>query len=174
MTFSKWLGQCLIICILVVATTEVLAVTNETSVEGPYMEQTLPSFSGSTLTGDPIAYEKGTHHKTVIHFFATWCYPCQEEMPAIAALSNVLQQQDGSQFIPVNLTSSERSKNDIAPFLQQYEAQFDPILDLDGTLQKQFQIFGVPTTIVVDQDGIVTQRINGPITKDDFHLISEP
>ncbi|GAF23446.1 MULTISPECIES: TlpA disulfide reductase family protein [Shouchella] len=164
---GKWLGVLWLIGLLLVTSTA------EAREEGPHMNQVLAPFSGSTLNGKTIHYEIGAYDKTVIHFFATWCYPCQEEMPAIVSLSEQLNQQPKSQFIPINLTSSENSVKALTPFLQQYEATFDPLLDNDGSLQKGFQIFGIPTTIVINADGTIIQRINGPINKEEFLSISE-
>ncbi|TES50942.1 TlpA disulfide reductase family protein [Shouchella lehensis] len=167
---GKWVGVLWLIGLLLVTGSGGTVKAQE---QGPHMDQVLAPFSGTTLNGETIHYEIGANNKTVIHFFATWCYPCQEEMPAIVSLSNQIKEQSKSQFIPINLTSSEKSVKELTPFLQQYGATFDPLLDHNGSLQKEFQIFGVPTTIVINQNGVITQRINGPITKEEFLSISE-
>ena len=105
----------------------------------------------------------------VVNFFATWCHPCQEEMPIIVEMEKRLKEK-GAAFVAVNMTSQESSKDEIAPFLQHYRATFDPLLDKDGEIMKKYQIIGIPTTLVIDENGIIVQRINGGLT---FELMED-
>ncbi len=84
-------------------------------------------------------------------------------MPIIVEMEKRLKQQ-GAAFLAINLTSQERSKAEIQPFLAHYEATFDPLLDEEGKVMEQYQIIGIPTTIVIDEKGFIVQRVNGGLT----------
>lgn len=138
--------------------------------EGVYVAQRAPEFQLKTLQGEEKSFQVGEAQITVVHFFATWCYPCQEEMPIIVDLYNELTAQ-GNRFVAVNLTSSEQGISQIQPFLTHYKAPFDPLLDEQGLVQDMYQLFGVPTTLLINKEGIILKRINGPLSQQDYEEI---
>ncbi|WP_059103991.1 TlpA disulfide reductase family protein [Shouchella shacheensis] len=122
-----------------------------------------PGFTLSTLGGSTASLEAKEGRYTVLHFFATWCHPCQEEMPIIVEMAKRLETQ-GDQFIAVNLTSEDTGKAELRTFLKHYDATFDPALDKEGEVLDEYQIIGIPTTIVLDSQGEIIQRINGAMS----------
>lgn len=138
--------------------------------EGVYVNQRAPEFKLNTLKGEASSYQAGANQVTVVHFFATWCYPCQEEMPLIVELDKKLT-AEGSSFIPVNLTSSEQGVEQLQPFLTHYKAAFNPLLDEEGLVQDTYQIFGVPTTLLINEEGIIVKRVNGPLNQQEYEQI---
>lgn len=117
----------------------------------------------STLQGKQVKLDDFKGQQVVLNFFATWCHPCQEEMPVIVEMDKRLREQ-GAVFLAINLTSQEQSKAEIRPFLDHYRAFFDPLLDEEGEVMDRYQIIGIPTTIVIDEQGIIVQRINGEMS----------
>lgn len=122
-------------------------------------------FKLKTLRGEEVALSDFKGKPVVINFFATWCAPCQEEMPIIVEMEKRIKKKGGA-FLAINMTSQEKSKKEIQPFLNHFRAPFDVLLDEDGELMKQYQIIGIPTTIVIDENGIIVQRINGVLSYD--------
>lgn len=137
--------------------------------EGVQVGQEALPIELSTLQGKQVSLDQYRGAPVVINFFATWCPPCQEEMPVIVEMERRLKEK-GAHFLAVNMTSQERSKAEIKPFLTHYGAYFDPLLDVDGEIMKKYQIIGIPTTIVIDKDGLIVQRINGGLT---FELMED-
>ncbi|MCL7749161.1 TlpA disulfide reductase family protein [Halalkalibacter alkaliphilus] len=127
-------------------------------------QEALP-FELTTLNGEKVALGDYLGQPVVVNFFATWCHPCQEEMPIILEMEKRLKEK-GAAFLAINMTSQERGKEEIRPFLQHYRATFDPLLDVEGEVMKKYQIIGIPTTIVIDEQGVIVQRINGGLTYD--------
>ncbi|GAE25291.1 thiol:disulfide oxidoreductase [Halalkalibacter wakoensis JCM 9140] len=119
----------------------------------------------TTLNGDEVSLDEYLGQPVVLNFFATWCHPCQEEMPIILELEKKVKER-GGKFVAINMTSQEKSKEEIRPFLQHFRATFDPLLDQDGEIMKKYQIIGIPTTLVIDEQGIIVQRINGGLTNE--------
>ncbi|WP_100373504.1 TlpA disulfide reductase family protein [Bacillus sp. FJAT-45037] len=131
--------------------------------EGVQVGNSAASFELPTLLGKTVALEEYHGKPIVVNFFATWCGPCQEEMPIIMEMEKRLRDQ-GAVFVAVNMTSQEASKEEITPFLNHYGANFDVLLDETGDVMKAYQIIGIPTTVVIDENGIIVQRINGGLT----------
>ncbi|MBP3949527.1 redoxin domain-containing protein [Bacillus suaedae] len=132
---------------------------------GVQVGQVAVPFSLNTLSGEEISLEDYAGKNVVLHFFATWCSPCQDEMPLIVEMEKRLK-QEGRELVVVNLTSQEQSKSDIRPFLQYFKATFDPLLDEKGEVMKAYQVIGIPTTLVINEEGIIVERINGGLSKD--------
>lgn len=132
---------------------------------GPQVGQEAPAFELMTLQGEGVSLEQYKGKKVILNFFASWCSPCQEEMPLVEQLHKRLQIEDGV-MLAVNLTSEEGGEkgSNLKQFLLQYGSTFDPLLDKEGTVMKKYQIIGIPTTIMIDEQGMVTKRINGQLT----------
>lgn len=127
-------------------------------------QEALP-FQLTTLQGKQVALEDYRGKTVVLNFFATWCYPCQEEMPLIVEMEKRLKEK-GGHLLAINLTSeeSDQSGAGLKTFLSHYNALFDPLLDKEGSLMKEYQIIGIPTTVVIDEHGVIKKRINGGLT----------
>ncbi|WP_100404853.1 TlpA disulfide reductase family protein [Bacillus solitudinis] len=120
-------------------------------------------FQLKTLRGKEVSLSDFIGQPVVINFFATWCGPCQEEMPIIVEMEKRLSAK-GVAFLAVNMTSQEENKKEIQPFLNHFRAPFDVLLDEEGDVMEQYQMIGIPTTIVIDEKGVIIQRINGGLT----------
>ncbi len=99
----------------------------------------------------------------VLNFWASWCGPCREELPAL----NGLQQHYSNtiQFVGIN--------NDLLPgkaqqFIKQYEIQFPQLLDTSQAISKQLNILGLPSTVVLDQERNEIKRFSGYQTGNEF------
>ncbi|MDV2885638.1 MULTISPECIES: TlpA disulfide reductase family protein [Alkalihalophilus] len=121
------------------------------------------SFELHSLRGETVSLNDFHGTPVVINFFATWCPPCQEEMPVIVELEKRLTQK-GAKFIAVNMTSQEASIAEVEPFLKHFNASFDVLLDETGEVMNMYQIIGIPTTVVIDENGVIVQRINGGLS----------
>lgn len=110
-----------------------------------------PVSTGDWL-GDPL----------VVNFWASWCAPCREEMPDLAAAAAAL---DGSVRI-VGVTH-EDAPADSRAFLEEVPVPYDTYVDADGhDLFRAVRARAVPTTVLVDPDGVVVFRHAGPISRD--------
>ncbi len=132
--------------------------------KGVQVSQEALPFSLTTLKGKTVSLEDFRGKKVILNFFATWCYPCQEEMPIIVEMEKKLR-QDGGVLLAINLTSEERDKGAGLPsFLTYYGASFDPLMDKNGQVLDLYKIFGIPTTILIDENGVIQKRINGQLS----------
>ncbi len=132
---------------------------------GVQIGQQAKEFSLHTLSGKKVSLNDYRGKGIVLHFFATWCAPCQEEMPLIVTLDERLKKA-GRELVVVNLTSQEQSKSEVKPFLDYFRASFDPLMDEKGDVMELYEVIGIPTTLVIDEDGIILERINGMLSEE--------
>jgi thiol-disulfide isomerase/thioredoxin len=98
-------------------------------------------------------------HGMVINLWATWCGPCVEEMPSLAALSKTLAPAD----IAVLPLSSDRGGADaVQVFYRKHAIAGLPVLlDPQGAAARGFGVEGIPTSLVIDKAGRVRARLEG-------------
>ncbi|MEK4565667.1 TlpA disulfide reductase family protein [Alkalihalobacillus sp. FSL R5-0424] len=128
-------------------------------------EKSVNQIETKSLSGQAKTLEEYKGRKVVVHFFATWCQPCQEEMPDIVDFSKKLD-QEGIGFVPIHLTKVDPDLEELLAFLNHYQAPFDPWLDQTGEWMNQNHIVGIPTTIFLDEEGKEVQRVNGMLPPD--------
>jgi len=94
---------------------------------------------------------------TLIHFWATWCAPCVEELPSIAKIYTKTQRL---KFIFVSVDTSAVTK--VPPFLNKINLSHLPVYwDPRSDLYKKFGIQILPTSILLNEKGIEVGRISG-------------
>lgn len=121
----------------------------------PRVGQPAPQFSALSLTGEPITEQEFIGKNTVLNFWATWCVPCEVEMPVLQSAYE--KYQSDLQIIGINAGESQQL---IAPFLETHGITFEVAVDSDGSAQKNYLVLGLPITFFIDQAGtIIAQHI---------------
>jgi thiol-disulfide isomerase/thioredoxin len=121
-----------------------------------------PEFEGITLSGETLQLSE-THGKTVlINVFASWCGPCQLEAPHLAQVYAELGGDDVI-FIGLNL---EEKPEEVAAFKEKFGWEFPLVLNEDGHLTEIYQPLGLPTTWLIDPNGVIQDVHTGPVTAD--------
>src|SRR6266849_3921379 len=117
----------------------------------------VPDLTIQSLDGDVVSIRglKGT--PLVINFWASWCVPCRQEAPVLAAAA---QRTAGkAQFVGVDI-------QDTASAARAYEAEIKSPYPVGPAIHGSYRDFGVtapPETFFVDRYGIVQSRIIGPV-----------
>jgi cytochrome c biogenesis protein CcmG/thiol:disulfide interchange protein DsbE len=113
----------------------------------------VPNLEGdATLTApDPSA------SATVINFWASWCAPCLEEAPGIQATFERYRSK-GVAFLGINERDNRASA---MQFVKEMGFTFPSGFDPDGRLAFDFELLGMPTTIVLDGAGQIRYRFTG-------------
>ncbi|MBL8831498.1 MAG: TlpA family protein disulfide reductase [Rhodospirillales bacterium] len=95
----------------------------------------------------------------VVNFWATWCAPCVEEMPALDRLHAALKKEK----IEVVAISVDRGGlRQVAPFFASHDLRSLPVyLDPAGGSMRAFAVRGLPTTVVIDAEGRERGRLEG-------------
>lgn len=117
------------------------------------------------LEGNEVKLADFRGKKVVLHFFMTWCPSCQEEMPLLVRFYEQMDQKKAA-FLGINLTKVERNKNDVALFMKQYQVNFPVLLDEKGHLMNDYHIFAVPVTMIINENGVITKRVEGMLSEE--------
>ena len=125
------------------------------------MDQAAPSLPLIDLQGNPVALYLTRGKVVLLHNWATWCPPCQAEMPELQAYYQV---HSGQGFLVVAIESGE-SADTVANFVNQYELTFPVWLDLQSTELAALQDWDLPSSYVVDRQGILRMRWSGPVNQ---------
>jgi thiol-disulfide isomerase/thioredoxin len=105
-------------------------------------------------------------HYVLLNLWATWCAPCVSELPALARLKMAVP---GLKVMAVNVDSQ---KVDAAGFLKLHNAaSLGTYADTDKMLMRSFLAVGLPLTVLIDPDGKVVARAEGPAPWDDDESI---
>ncbi|WP_273131288.1 TlpA family protein disulfide reductase [Bacillus weihaiensis] len=107
----------------------------------------------------------------VLSFWTTWCGYCQEELTELSDFNE--QDIEGVEIVAVNVTSSESSVEEVRQFSQQAKLTFTVGLDIDGKVAKDYRLMGVPTTFIIDENGMVAHKVMGPITSEQLTKLIE-
>lgn len=113
--------------------------------------------------------------KTVfLNFWATWCGPCQMEMPDIQALYEAYGNNTGDVIIlgvanpktdasPMN---TDVSQEEVEAFLEENGYTYPTVMDLDGSIFRAYGIQAFPTTFMIDKYGDIYGYVPGMLSKE--------
>jgi thiol-disulfide isomerase/thioredoxin len=98
-------------------------------------------------------------HGMVINLWATWCVPCVEEMPSLAALSKTLAPDD---IAVLPLSSDRGGARVVEAFYQQHDITGLPVLlDPKGAAARTWHARGIPTSLIIDKQSREVARLEG-------------
>ncbi len=122
-----------------------------------------PEVNGLDLDGNSLSTADFPGDIIVLNVWASWCAPCRAEAPALEEVA-VEYANQGVQLIGLNTRDSEASAKN---FIQNYGVSFPSIVDTDGRLQLLFNDTlppqAIPSTIVIDRNGMVAARALGAV-----------
>lgn len=94
----------------------------------------------------------------LIHFWATWCFPCVEEFP----LLDQFQKNFPSDKFVLLAISEDDEKSAVEKFRKKIEFDFPVLFDLEQKVSDLYGTYRLPETYVVDKNGIIVKKIIGP------------
>ncbi|HKZ46092.1 MAG TPA: TlpA disulfide reductase family protein [Thermodesulfobacteriota bacterium] len=96
-----------------------------------------------------------------VNFWATWCKPCEEEMPSMQVMYVALKKQYPN--FEILAVSIDKGDPDIVEsFAKKYEVTFPILHDRNGKIKEIYKTTGVPETFIIDQNGIIAEKVWGP------------
>ena len=130
----------------------------------------VPSIEFIDQSGKKISNVNLTGKVSVINLWATWCSPCVKELPSIDSLAKSVSQEN----IKIYAVSQDRAGNKIVPaYFQKLNLKNLTIyLDNQGSLMAAFKTPVLPTTVIIDKNGMEVARLVGGINWDSQEVIS--
>ena len=99
----------------------------------------------------------------VLNFWASWCGPCQMEMPHFESVYQ--EMGEDIHFIMVNMTGGRETLNSAKSFLNKTGYTFPVFFDLDLDAAYAYNAFSLPTTVFIDADGNIRDMVSGAISE---------
>jgi peroxiredoxin len=121
-------------------------------VGGPAPEIALPD-----LQGQEVKLSDLRGKVVLVNFWATWCKPCKEEMPAMQAAYDKLRDKG---FVVLAVNELEDVKR-VAEHIQTHGHTFPVVMDHNNRVANRYGVVGLPASFLVDPQGIVRERISG-------------
>ena len=130
-------------------------------------ENKMPDFTVYTSDGEAVTLYEKLSKPVVVNFWATWCPPCQSEMPAF----DELYKEYGSdiEFMMIDLTDGERdSVASVKEFISEKGYSFPVYYDTDMDAATTYGVSSIPMTIFIDENGNLLNYKVGAISEDDL------
>jgi thiol-disulfide isomerase/thioredoxin len=136
----------------------------------PITGHKLADFALTDLAGKQVRLSDYAGRPVLINAWATWCPPCQAEMPG---LQQLYQRHEAEGFAILAIDAGE-AKPTVEQFIQKNLYTFPVLLDPQTDLLDKWAIRDYPTSIVIGRDGTVKLVQVGALTADTINKVVEP
>ncbi|HCP47928.1 MAG TPA: hypothetical protein DIU15_17950 [Deltaproteobacteria bacterium] len=122
----------------------------------PLVGQPAPDFTAQTVQGGEVTLSSLLGQVVVLDFWATWCAPCVDSLPALVELHEAL----GGRAARLLIVALDDSESEVLSFWKQHEVGLEAVLG-DSDLAADYGVSGIPATIVIDPEGRVHSYESG-------------
>lgn len=117
-----------------------------------------PDFTAELTDGSSFTLAEQEGKVVLLNFWATWCSPCVEEMPALEKI----HEEYGDQVKVVAVDCGE-DKAVVDSFLKENEYTFSVGYDENNEISRKYPVTGIPYTVIIGKDGIATRTFAGSL-----------
>jgi cytochrome c biogenesis protein CcmG, thiol:disulfide interchange protein DsbE len=128
---------------------------------------TSPTEPVTTVAGTSFNLKSLMGRWVVVNFFASWCPPCQDEEPQLAAFSN--SHSGAGEPVVLGIVYDDSGSN-AQSFLRSAGARYTAVLD-PGDLKVAYGVTGPPETFVVAPTGVVVAHYIGPVDQSNLNQV---
>ena len=126
-----------------------------------------PSFALEDCHGKPVTLDQYAGKPLVLNFWATWCGPCQVEIPALSSYA-----RENPDVAVVGVAVDSGPSEHMPQLRTQLDIDYE-IYAADNAIISAYGVRGLPTTVVIGSDGAVSATHTGPITEAELARLVE-
>ncbi len=132
--------------------------------ESPPQKTAAPDFTVYDLEGNEVHLLDYVGKPIVLNFWASWCGPCQMEMPDFQ--EKYLELGNEIQFLMVNITTGRETLESASQFIAQQGYTFPVFYDTASDAAMTYGAYSLPTTFFIDAEGCAIAKATGAISAD--------
>lgn len=137
---------------------------------GPTLEGApAPSFELRDAHGQPVRIEDYRGKLVFLNFWATWCAPCEDEIPDMMALRAMFRDRPFEMLA----ISVDTEWGAVEGFFRKHSFELPTALDPGRQVASRYRATGFPETFFIDGNGVVLQKFIGPKAWTDPQMIAE-
>ena len=140
-----------LVCLISLLTTLLMPATVIAASDTTALMTVAPDFTLRSMTGPNLRLQEQRGRVVLINFWATWCGPCQQEMPQLNKLYDKYHAA-GFVLLGVNVDDDAKHATAVATKLGLH---FPVLMDSDKTVSKLYNLATMPSTVLIDRDGKV-------------------
>ena len=116
----------------------------------PAVNHPAPDFTLATLNGEQFTLSEQRGTPVVLNFWATWCGPCQRELPALQAAA----ERYAGRVAFVGIDQAEPVET-VQKYVDEMGLTFTIPLDKEQSTASRYNVMGLPTTFFIDSEGVI-------------------
>ena len=120
-----------------------------------------PMYAARNLSGDSVSLALLRGKPVLLNVWATWCLPCKEEIPYLEQL-HAKHAAEGLQIVGVSI-DARGDEDKINEFARDFKMTYPIWRDPDERVNARFLAIGVPSTYLIDRDGILRWKHLGTL-----------
>ncbi len=126
-----------------------------------------PELNLLKLDGNRVNLNAYRGRVVLVNFWASWCKPCVDEIPSLARLDE-LYDEDRFAVVTVNIGESQLRVED---FLKQFNTRFVVLLDEKGAAVRDWRVYAFPSNFLIDKKGLILYSYSGALEWDSKEVL---
>ena len=131
-------------------------------IRGAEIGNLAPDFQLDNLDGQAVSLGDFRGKPVLVNFWASWCPPCRSEMPFIQDIfADKKWADEGLVVLAIDIGESPSA---VSEFIKNYGLTFPVLLDITKDVSLEYYVRAIPTTFLIDRDGIIREIRIGPFS----------
>ena len=141
--------------VLLVSTIALGCSVGQDAVRGAEIGNLAPDFQLDNIDGQPVSLGDFRGKPVLVNFWASWCPSCRSEMPFVQG--TFIDQKWADKGLVVLAIDIGESPSTVSEFMKEYGLTFQVLLDTTQDVSLEYYVRAIPTTFLIDRDGIIRE-----------------